>query len=204
VKILFVYPNFNRQTTPQIGVSSLLSLIAPKHETLFFDLTTIPYGKEMSAYSEVFNSFKPDYVLISCRTNEWGFVKAIIDFSYPTPSIVGGIHPTVAPEEVIAHSKFIIRGEAEEALVELLEKLGKGQDVTAIPNVWVKHRGIIYRNEVRRLIANLDSLPMPLWEAWDKQHFYGSYIKNLFKDIECVGTFETSRGCPYACTYCCN
>lgn len=204
MKILFVYPNFTRQTTPQVGIASLLSVISQKHQTAFFDFTVIPQGEEYGAYMEMFRNFKPDYVLISCRSNEWGVVKWIIENSYPVPSIVGGIHPTVAPEEVLERAKFAIRGEGEGAIEELLDKLEKGEDTTNIPNVWTRQKGKVYQNDVRDLIQDLDTLPLPLWRAFDGVHYFKSYIKNLFPDIECVGTFETSRGCPYSCTYCCN
>lgn len=214
MKILFVYPNFTKQRTPQIGVASLLSIVTKNHQTAFFDFSVVPHNPNFDAngniilgfksYKNMFLDFKPDYVMISCRSNEWGLVKEMVKISYPTPVIVGGAHPTVVPEEVLAYAKIIVRGEGEGTVEELLDKLESGRDITSIPNVWTKSGGKVWRNDVRPLIQDLDTLPTPLWQAFNRIHFYGSYIKDLFNDIECVGTFETSRGCPYACTYCCN
>lgn len=204
MKVLFVYPNVTGQTTPQLGVASILTQIAAKAETLFFDLTFTPQHQMLQSYLDTFKQFKPDVVMVSCRTNEWGIVKKIIEVSYPTPTVIGGIHPTVAPEEVLAYSKIIVRGEAEHVIEPLLDNLKSGKDITKLPNVWVKSHGRIHKNEVAPLLQNLDKLPMPLFPAFRKEHFYNSYITNLFDWIKCVGTFETSRGCPYNCTYCCN
>ena len=204
MKVLFVYPNVTRQTTPQLGIASLLSLITSKYKTLFFDLTFTPSSQMLQGYLETFSKFKPDVVMVSCRTNEWGLVKNIIEVSYPTPTIIGGIHPTVAPEEVLRYSKIIVRGEAEGVVLPLLDKLNKHQDISKLPNVWYKSKGKIHRNDVTPLLQDLDQLPMPTFQAFRQEHFYKSYIKALFPEIECVGTFETSRGCPYSCTYCCN
>ena len=204
MKILFVYPNITKQTTPQVGIASILALIAPKHQTMFFDLSVISPGNEYKAYLETFYQFKPDVVMVSCRTNEWGYVKKLIELSYPTPVIVGGIHPTVAVDEVLAYSKIAVIGEAEGMIEELLDKMQRGRDISAIPNVCTKKGGKVIKNDVMPLIQDLDELPIPLWNAFNPRHFQQSYIRNLFPDITCVGTFETTRGCPYACTYCCN
>jgi len=204
VKILFVYPNITRQTTPQVGIASLISVILKKHDVRLFDLTIIKSGGEKSAFLENLETFLPDLVLVSCRSNEWGYVKKIVEWSYPIPVILGGIHPTINTEEVLEHAKMVIRGESEEALEELLDRLERGRDIGRIRNLWFKRRGRIVRNDVRPLIQNLDELPFPEWKAFPKDHFYNSYIKSLFKDIRCVGTFETTRGCPYLCSYCCN
>ena len=204
MKILFIYPNITRQTTPQIGIASLLSIISQKHQVLFFDLTIIPMGQEIPLFISALRDYKPDFVLISCRSNEWGIVRRFLEISYPIPTIIGGIHPTICPEEVLQYSKIIVRGEAEETLSEVLECLEGDRDIRQIENVWIKERGQIRQNHLRPLIQDLDKLPYPEWKFFDKNHFYFSYIKSLFPWIECVGTFETSRGCPYSCTYCCN
>ena len=204
MKILFVYPNITGQTTPQLGVASLLGLVANKAETLFFDFTFTPQQMMLQSYLETFQQYKPDVVMISCRTNEWGLVKRIIEVSYPTVTIIGGIHPTVAPEEVLRYSKIIVRGEAEEVVGKLIDKLKHGKDISKVPNVWYKAKGKVHKNDVTPLLEDLDQLPMPTFQAFRKEHFYKSYITALFPDITCVGTFETSRGCPYSCTYCAN
>ena len=41
---------------------------------------------------------------------------------YPEKTIVmGGTHPTFVPDEALMHSDFVVRGEGEEALVELIK-----------------------------------------------------------------------------------
>jgi len=203
VRILFVYPNLSRQTTPQIGISSLLGVLRG-HNVKLFDITPPPFdcSKDLQEFVGTIQSFQPDLILVSCRSNEWGFVQRIIELAFPVPTVVGGIHPTVSPEEVIAYAPIIVRGEGELAVKDLVNNWGK--DLTKIPNLWVKKRGKIYKNDVRPLISNLDELPMPAWDLFYPGHYRGSYIKALFSDIKCVGTFEASRGCPYSCTYCSN
>jgi radical SAM superfamily enzyme YgiQ (UPF0313 family) len=203
VKILFVYPNTTRQVTPQVGIASLMGALTG-HEILLFDLTMVPMGQECNYFMREFLYYKPDLVLVSCRSNEWGFAKKVIELAYPTEVVVGGIHATICPDEVIAHAKYLIRGEGEGAVVDFVEAYENDKDLTAIPNVWVKEKGRVHRNGIRPLVQDLDSLPLPNWRPFDSRHFTLSYIRNLFPFIRCVGTFEASRGCPYHCSYCSN
>jgi len=122
------------------------------------------------------------------------------------PVIVGSSHPTVAPEEVIAHDRvnMICIGEGELAIAELASKLANEEDIRFIPNLWVKKDGEIFKNELRPLIQDLDTLPYPNWGLFDDRHIVRSTLMRG-EWISCrVGVLETSRGCPYSCTYCIN
>ncbi len=204
MRILFVYPNITKQESPQIGIASLLTLIAQKHTVTLFDTTDVPNGKYYSAFMETAQKFQPDAVLISCRSNEWGYVRGLVEKCYPMPVIVGGIHATINTEEVLQTANIAVRGEAEKVILQLLDTLQRGKDISKIPNVWVKRKGRIIKNDVLPLVEDLDTLPKPSFELFSKTHFESSYITSLFDWIKCVGTFETSRGCPFSCTYCCN
>lgn len=113
------------------------------------------------------------------------------------PIIFGGIHPTSVPEVVIREKclDMICVGEGEEAIGELLEDLkghGKRKD---IKNIWFKKSKKIIKNHCRPLIKDLDKLPFP-----DKEIFYKVYPKFITEDYFAI----SSRGCPFACTYCGN
>lgn len=98
-----------------------------------------------------------------------------------------------------AGANYVIRGEAEETLLELMIHLRGDHDVEGIA-------GLIYRkeNEVvltppRSVMRNLDELPLPAWDLvsideyrniWLASHGYFSL--NL----------ATTRGCPYKCNWC--
>jgi radical SAM superfamily enzyme YgiQ (UPF0313 family) len=108
------------------------------------------------------------------------------------PVIMGGTHPTFLPDEALEYADFVIRGEGEHALVELLEYLEKG--TPALSGI----RGLSYRdrdgrnvhNPSREFIEDLDSLPEPdfsLVHNWSPSNPY---------------PVSTSRGCPYDCTFC--
>lgn len=111
--------------------------------------------------------------------------------------LFGGPHATYFPE-VVEHDciDIVCRGESEHALLELMDKLEKGQDITDIQNLWVKSNGKIYRNDIRPLIEDLDSLPFP-----DRGLYYNRY--DFLKDQR-SREFILMRGCPYRCSFCYN
>lgn len=207
LKILFVYPNVTRTRSPQLGICMLAAVAYQLgHKCDIYDLTTIPEGNEVSMFQSKLESFNPDILAVSCRSNEWPFINQLFQ-SVETDNILkvfGGPHVTVSTEEVLNFADVAVIGEGEDTFSELLDKIAGGENITNVTGCWVKKNGKIIKNKMRDLISNLDKLPLPYWKIFDDAHYYDSYIKKLFKGAEVAGTFEFSRGCPYACTYCTN
>lgn len=106
--------------------------------------------------------FSPHLVAFSATTNEYPYVvemsgklKKILN----VPFLVGGIHPTVAPEYVLDNPNIdiICRGEGEFALLKLVELMSSDKDFYHVQNMWFKKRkGEIIRNELMPLTDDLD------------------------------------------------
>lgn len=207
MKILFIYPNVTRQISPQLGICSIAAVADQLgHECDLYDLTIIPAGKEFSTFASKLESFEPDLLAVSCRSNEWAFINQLFRYVNVDDKlkVFGGPHAAVAPEEVIRIADIVVIGEGEDTFSELLRKMDCKEDFTKIAGCWIKQGRTIIKNEMRNLISDLDKIPLPYWKIFDDTHYYDSYIKTLFQGAKVVGTFESSRGCPYACTYCTN
>ncbi|MHB8858994.1 MAG: B12-binding domain-containing radical SAM protein [Thermoleophilia bacterium] len=206
MKVLFIYPNVARSRSPQVGLSSLAGTLARDgHDSRIFDITFLDDSEVPAAYRKALADYQPDLVGVSCRSTEWDTAKQILQAQpVSVPVVVGGPHATIAPEEVIAHESvdMLVRGEGEEAIIDLIERLESGADLTTMPNLWVKRDGRIHRNDVRDLIADLDSLALPNWDIWDERHFREHYHQVFSPGAVTFGDLETSRGCPYSCPYC--
>jgi anaerobic magnesium-protoporphyrin IX monomethyl ester cyclase len=94
---------------------------------------------------------------------------------------------------------YVIKGEGEETLLELLTTLEKRGDVSPIKGLAFKKLGQTVITQPRAIIRDLDVLPLPAWDLidikayrkiWKKHHGYFSL--NL----------ATTRGCPYKCNWC--
>jgi len=108
------------------------------------------------------------------------------------PVIMGGPHPTFLPNEALDYSDFVIRGEGEESLVELLEYIEKGSPtLTGIKGLSYRDRdGRIVHNPTREFTEDLDRFPEPdfsLVHHWNPSNPY---------------PVSTSRGCAYDCKFC--
>jgi len=94
--------------------------------------------------------------------------------------IVGGPHTTVAPESIPPEVDYIVQGEGEKAILDALS----GREERII------------RSE---RIMDLDALPAPAWDCFVKLPY--DYTVNWFEEKP-VFTLNTSRGCPFNCTFC--
>ncbi|RME54718.1 radical SAM protein [Candidatus Woesearchaeota archaeon] len=121
------------------------------------------------------------------------------------PIVWGGPHATISPDRCIKHVDIVCLGEGEEAAVELANKLDKKEDITSIENLWVRHNGIIHKNDLRHMPSSLDHLAPPDYDLED--HYIlkkGKLVPFEEKDLNGMIFFMTTRGCPNACTYCSN
>jgi radical SAM superfamily enzyme YgiQ (UPF0313 family) len=105
--------------------------------------------------------------------------------------VYGGAHVSFLPEEALNHGDYVVRGEGEETLVELLEALTSRSRLEDIRGLSYWADGSPLSNPSRPLTADLDSLPIPdfsLIQGW--------------KPRRAVVPIATSRGCPFACKFC--
>lgn len=90
--------------------------------------------------------------------------------------IMGGMHPTVMPEEALAHADAVVIGEAEPVMAVLLEDFQNGrlQRTYAAP------------------LPQDDTLVIP----WPRREILAG------KRYLTTQTVQASRGCPYDCAFC--
>lgn len=161
-----------------------------------------PVQSLAAAFKEKLLEFKPDLIAVSAMT---GYLDQALDLlqkaPLPCPVIVGGVHSTICPEDVLVKPQvdFICVGEGEELLLELCACLKAGKDYSKIKNLGFKKGNKIYINESRPFV-NLDNLPVPDWSLFDKRHLFRPFMGKVYS-----GSFYVmSRGCPSQCTYCVN
>ena len=118
----------------------------------------------------------------------------------PAPIVVGGQSPTMFPRKMLAENSefdFLVFGEGELTFAELLNALSRRSDNFAnIKGLAYRKDGQVFVNEKRPVIDDLDSLPMLKFELIDIVAKYGfRYYLNTY-------TMDTTRGCPFSCTFC--
>jgi len=199
MKILFVYSNSLGLPYYHFGIGSLSSVLKKEgHEVILLDLT---FNSNKKRSLKTLKSFNPDVICFSSNSSEFENVKNLAKlFKNESDAFIvcGGIHPTVAPEEVISNSCFdaICIGESEEAIAEFLRKKEKKQDYYKTKNFWFREKDRVIKNNLRPLIKDLNTLPFFDREIFD----YKKYLK--IRDGE--ADFKLSRGCYFKCSFCVN
>jgi anaerobic magnesium-protoporphyrin IX monomethyl ester cyclase len=98
-----------------------------------------------------------------------------------------------------AGAEYIIRGEAEETLVELMIALEQGVEPALIRGVAYMKESEMITTPPRTVMKDLDSLPLPAWDLVDVESYRRIWVKHH-------GYFSlniaTTRGCPYKCNWC--
>ncbi len=96
--------------------------------------------------------------------------------------IAGGPHPSARPEETLGFFDYVVIGEGEETLPELIITLQNGGDVSSVRGIAFKdNNDIIFTGKREHIL--LDRYPA----------FNGNDIRS---------TIEITRGCPFSCAYC--
>lgn len=147
--------------------------------------------------------FQPQIIGLSILSAHFHFsieLSKIIKEHFPgIPIIVGGLHPTILPEETINVNYFdmICVGEGEYALSELLKRIENDKDIIDVKGIWVKRNGAVYKNDIGKL-TDINKIPINDWDLFSCQHLLAPLDGRLHR----MGSVEFSRGCPYSCAYC--
>lgn len=107
------------------------------------------------------------------------------------PVIIGGMHATFMPEETLQFADYLVRGEAENIILDLVACIKEGAEPRHIPAVsyWKEHRQV--HNAPSGEPVNMDDLPIPDLSLLNNPGSMPSI------------PVMTSRGCPFDCTFCC-
>lgn len=222
MRVLFVYPNLYTQMGFNHGLATLSAVLKERgHSTelvnLNENLPPVPTPEDVWRRIE---GTRPGLIAFSCLTQQYVAAKELAlwlrraarqrGFDLP-PLVVGGIHPTMVPSEVMADGVWdhVGVGECENALAKLVERLERGERPDDVENFLSWKSGVrpdaadlapvdaaLWRHNPVGEFPDLRTLPMPDYELFDTQRITDQKH----------GWFGllSSRGCPYRCTYCLN
>jgi len=197
MRVLFIAHALGGQVRQ--GILYLSALL--KHNNYSVTYLNTADCQEVDSY---IREYKPDLLAYSCTSGEYRVYNELNRRlkHHKIFSVIGGPHVTFFGQEFMRDegNSFdgACRGEGEEALLELCDRLKENKDFHDVKN-WIfrdkNDSSQLVVNPLRPLIADLDSLPFP-----DYQLYKDAKQKRELPEVR----IWLHRGCPYNCTYCLN
>ena len=151
------------------------------------------YDPQLVGVSQMFSYLEP-----VCKS----IFKLVKKIDPKIITVWGGTHPTVAVDTCVNDNNvdYIIMGEGEAPILELLTRLNNNESVQGMPSLaYLNEFGQPVISNERLWIDDLDSHVLPDRSRFDltkyekeNDHYQGQRTLNMV----------TSRGCPFACTFC--
>ena len=191
VKILFLEIHHERRwAVSSIGPAFITSYLrANGHEV---ELLHVDYDMDDETLLQKIRGADPQLLGLSLTSRQWQRARIVVKMvreHIDLPVITGGLHPTFAPEDVLANDGFdyVCLGEGEEALLEFMNIMERGEpiEVGTVRNIQCRGGP---RPTLRPPFEPIDALPFMARDMLGEQHG--------------VTHMVTQRGCPFPCTYC--
>ena len=185
---------------PNGALSSLAGNIDGHHRVAVADLILVQ-SRVVATIERLMREHEPDVVGLSIMTFQRATafkIARLVRYLRPaTRIVVGGYDPSLAPAsyEPCPDVDFLVRGEGEQTLCELLRALEAGAPTQSIAGL-SSRTSTGFHHGPDRTITNLKSNPLELPNR--AARVLGGYTF-LGRQVDVV---ETSRGCTFDCSFC--
>ncbi|HNU67794.1 MAG TPA: radical SAM protein [Myxococcota bacterium] len=198
--------------SPVLGLSRIGRLVKAGKGRTYMPAMALPYIAALCGKADAARGIRREYILVDepeAGFSGWNWDVDMAMFTVSTSNapatfrvadrarhfgvkvVMGGIHPSVMPEECLAHADSVARGEAETILGRMLDDYDSG---TPAP-IYDGGHG-----------TTLEGLPVPAWELGVTPLVKGpGRTRRTGKAVpyaQWVVPVQTSRGCRNACAFC--
>lgn len=195
MKIGLIFPNKDRRyKTVHLGLAYLAAYAREHHDDLSFQVldTRVATSKETKKF------FGSSFDLIGITVFSPVYYEVIDIFhkikksDKKVPVCLGGPYVTTIKEEVFEKipAEFAVVGEGEITFTELISHIKGKKNLKDIDGLmYMDQEGKIVINPQRTHIKDLNQLPFPAYDIFPMERYP-------------LHRMVTSRGCPYACSWC--
>ena len=200
-KVVFFFPAFSSQeATAPLGILAVATpLIRAGYKICLIDSTITPNFHKRTL-EELDDAL---CIAISLVTGpmirETVQIARAVKKRYPDkPVILGGWHPSLLPDQTLAAEcvDIVVKGQGEEAMLEILERIEAGESMKGIAGVGYKENGKIVFN-LPRTLRPIRELPPKAYHIAD----FDAYERVCGRRW---AMYTSSLACPYNCAYCTN
>lgn len=205
MRISLIGPKWNEMINsyPPLGLGYLAAVAEQDgHDVRIHDFGLHP-SQPLEEDARQVVDFNPDLVAFTSMTTSYHYVELLaqnLKATLGAPIIIGGPHATTMPDATLSNPNidYLVFGEGEYIWQDFLRALDSGDTRWGdISGLWYKEGGKVVSGGSRKPIEDLDALPFPSRHLYELDK-YPLYAPNG----ESMLTILSSRGCPYACSFC--
>jgi anaerobic magnesium-protoporphyrin IX monomethyl ester cyclase len=202
--LIFSRKSMGETNIPPLGIMSLAATLRAHGHTdiRLFDMA---YDSETTVI-DACRTEKPD--LIGLSTDSISFdrgaacIAGIRKVYGGGRIILGGVHPTIAPEEALRTTGALLAaiGEGEETVLAIVDALEGAKDIASVKGIAYRDGDTVRKTGPRPFIENLDTVPFPARDLLPMERYLRARadVPMLMPVI----TVFASRGCYGNCIYC--
>ncbi len=201
MRVLLINPFYPISETPSppLGLAYLgAALEQAGVQVKILDYVVYPFRRD--ALESVLKEFKPHIAGATAVSMTFDHAKQVLKNVKTIDSdiltVMGGPHVTFCARETLetfSELDVVVRGEGEETLVDLTKAVERTHDLDTVNGITYRIGSQINTTAKRKLIQNLDSLPLPA------RHLLPL---GRYRTLGLPISMTTSRGCPYKCIFC--
>jgi anaerobic magnesium-protoporphyrin IX monomethyl ester cyclase len=115
------------------------------------------------------------------------------------PIVIGGTHASVMAEDTLQYCDVVVRQEGDESLPEVLQRWKDDEGLQGVLGISYWHEGKVRHNPDRPFVREFEVIP-------DLELVHGYRDWGTFKLLSKLRMrwqlLQTSRGCPFDCSFC--
>ena len=178
------------------------------YEVELWDFCVQPFSEE--DVKERLRRAKPSIVGVSCVTpaiyHGGLLAKWAKEIDENIVTMIGGVHVTALPKETLSefsHFDIGVLTEAEDSILEIAEMVERSAYPGGINGTVYRENGQLVVAPPRFDFPDVNTIPYPdrtllPMELYTKKHAGRGISRTVWN----VAELDSSRGCPYACTFC--
>ena len=167
-------------------------------------------GYDVRVFFEIIEPIDWDYVhgsqvvgfqTLACTAHRtFDLIKRIKARDERAVTVLGGTLPTCMPDDMLQYCDFVVRQEGDETLLDLLDALQSGRDLHQVPGIsYSVEDSHVIHNPDRPMVEDIDVIPdLSLVHGWRELNRWKQIRRRKLR----VHVVQTSRGCPYSCSFC--
>jgi len=209
MKVLLINPPIRESYPPNcfpLGLAYIAAVLQKAgYDVQVLDINAYRYKFEDIKIMVNWDTF--NVIGITGMVTQYAYIKKLIQFLkeyHPNIKIiVGGPIGSTVPKLMLEKTgtDICIVGEGEITIVELLSAIKNNKKLNSIDGLAFKKDNKIIFTKPRELIKDLDTIPFPTWDLFPVDIYVNYSVTGYDKNSRNMAVL-TSRGCPFACSFC--